>query len=84
MDPSNGSGILKPFMNMSDNNKSSSGGVGFVGLLTVAFIVLKLCGVIQWSWWWVLSPLWITGIVVGLILAALLVVVYLQYRKRAK
>ena len=28
-------------------------------LLLVAFIVLKLCGVIAWSWWWVLSPLWI-------------------------
>ena len=30
-----------------------------VQLLTVAFIVLKLCGVINWSWWWVLSPMWI-------------------------
>lgn len=29
-----------------------------VELLTVAFIVLKLCGVINWSWWWVLSPIW--------------------------
>jgi len=37
-------------------------GIGFVGLLTVAFIVLKLCGVIAWSWWWVLSPVWITAI----------------------
>lgn len=27
-------------------------------LLTVIFIVLKLCGVIPWAWWWVLSPLW--------------------------
>lgn len=31
----------------------------FVSLLTIAFIVLKLCNVIDWSWWWVLSPLWI-------------------------
>ena len=29
------------------------------GLLTVAFVVLKLCHVIDWSWWWVLSPVWI-------------------------
>ena len=33
---------------------------GFTTLLTVAFIVLKLCNVITWSWWWVLSPLWIS------------------------
>ena len=29
-------------------------------LLLVAFIVLKLCNVINWSWWWVLSPIWIS------------------------
>ena len=34
--------------------------VGIAGLLGVAFIVLKLCGVIHWSWWWVLAPLWIS------------------------
>jgi Flp pilus assembly protein TadB len=45
---------------MSNKTSSSSGGIGFAGLLTVAFIVLKLCGVIAWSWWWVLSPLWIS------------------------
>jgi transmembrane Fragile-X-F protein len=36
-----------------------SGGIGFTGLLTILFIGLKLGGVIAWSWWWVLSPLWI-------------------------
>lgn len=45
---------------MDDNNKkTSNGGIGFCGLLTIAFIVLKLCHVIEWSWWWVLSPIWI-------------------------
>lgn len=39
---------------------SSSGGISFVGLLTVLFIGLKLTGYIAWSWWWVLSPVWIT------------------------
>ena len=48
---------------MSDS-KSSSNGIGFVGLLTIVFIVLKLVGKITWSWWWVLSPLWIMTIVV--------------------
>ena len=52
---------------MSDN--SSSGGIGFGGLLTVAFIVLKLCDVIKWSWWWVLSPLWIGAALVLVILS---------------
>ena len=40
-----------------DNSKS--GGIGFGGALTLVFIVLKLVGVINWSWVWVLSPIWI-------------------------
>ena len=48
----------------------STGGVGFVGLLQVAFIILKLCNVIDWSWVWVLAPIWIS-----VILAIILVVV---------
>ena len=47
------------------------GGISFLGLLTVVFITLKLCGIITWSWWWVLSPLWISaglGLVVWIVL----------------
>ena len=40
-------------------SSGKSKGIGFTGVLTVAFIVLKLCGVIKWSWLWVLSPIWI-------------------------
>ena len=40
-------------------NNISTGGIGFCGLLTIVFIVLKLCGVIAWPWLWVLAPLWI-------------------------
>jgi hypothetical protein len=40
-------------------NKTSSNGIGFLGLLCIVFIVLKLTGVITWSWLWVLAPLWI-------------------------
>ena len=43
---------------MSDTN-NYSGGIGFAGALTIVFIVLKLVGTINWSWWWVLSPMWI-------------------------
>jgi len=41
---------------MSKENTSSS--IGFLGLLALAFIVLKLTDVIGWSWWWVTAPLW--------------------------
>lgn len=53
------------------SSSSSSGGIGFVGLLTILFIALKLFGVTSvatWSWWWVLSPLWISTIVVLVLL----------------
>ena len=42
---------------MSESN-NSSGGVGVVGLLGVVFVVLKLTGVISWSWWYVTMPFW--------------------------
>jgi hypothetical protein len=41
---------------MSDSSSSSSGGIGFFGLLTLLFITLKLTGYIDWSWWLVLLP----------------------------
>ncbi len=44
------------------NESNHSSGIGFVGLLTIAFIVLKLTDYIAWSWWWVLSPIWISAI----------------------
>jgi hypothetical protein len=54
---------------MASNTTSSSGGIGFTGLLTVLFIGLKLGGVIAWSWLWVLSPIWISFLIVLLLLA---------------
>lgn len=53
---------------MKSNDKSASGGIGFCGLLTIAFIVLKLLKVISWSWWWVLSPIWIPMLIVTIII----------------
>lgn len=53
---------------------SSSSGIGFAGLLTVLFIGLKLTGFIAWSWWWVLSPLWI-GALLGLIALGVLLLI---------
>jgi hypothetical protein len=42
----------------------SGNGVRFLGLLQIVFITLKLTHVIDWSWWWVLSPIWIPLILV--------------------
>ena len=53
---------------MKNNENNTRGGIGFCGLLTIAFIVLKLCKVITWSWVWVLSPLWISFALVVLII----------------
>jgi ABC-type nickel/cobalt efflux system permease component RcnA len=61
-------------------NAAQGGGVGFAGLLTIAFIVLKLCNVIDWSWWWVLSPIWISvGIVLAVVAMVSLVVVLFKW-----
>ncbi len=57
-------------------NNTSTGGVSFVGLLQLLFIGLKLGNVITWSWWWVLSPMWIMGAIgVIVIIVAILVAV---------
>lgn len=42
---------------MSDES-NSSGGIGVFGLLGVCFVVLKLLGYLDWSWWWVTLPFW--------------------------
>lgn len=53
----------------------STGGVTFIGLLQIAFIVMKLCGVIDWSWLWVLAPLWMS-FALAIILIIVLVIVF--------
>lgn len=64
------------------NKSTSSGGIGFLGILGIVFIVLKLVGIINWSWWWVLAPIWIPFIVwLTIILFALLMYLIFQ-RKR--
>ena len=60
---------------MSETKTVSSGGISFCGLLAIVFITLKLAQigpVAAWSWWWVLSPLWIPfalGILLLLVVA---------------
>jgi fatty acid desaturase len=52
-------------MDMDTDSKDviKDNGINIISVLTIVFVVLKLCGVVSWSWWWVLSPLWIWGIV---------------------
>lgn len=60
------------------SKQSSSGGVGFLGLLTLIFIGLKLAevGIVAgWSWWAVLSPMWIPALA-GIVLFTLIMLVY--------
>lgn len=70
---------------MATNNSSSAGGgIGFTGALTIAFIALKLTHVINWTWTWVLSPLWIAALfVVGFLISIALIagVIHLVKRK---
>jgi hypothetical protein len=56
------------------SSSSSSGGIGFTGALTILFIGLKLCNVIQWSWWWVLSPIWISLLILLFILLVIAII----------
>ena len=65
---------------MSNVSSSSSSGIGFFGLLTIVFIVLKLTEVISWSWLWVLSPMWIPMGVFLLVIGGLLLFTWLVNR----
>ena len=53
-----------------------SGGLGLCSVLFIVFLVLKLCDVIDWSWWWVTSPLWIPiALSLGIMILLLLIVI---------
>ena len=58
-------------------NNKNTGGVGFLGLLTLLFIGLKLTGYITWSWIWVLAPLWIPISITLLVLSTVILLVAL-------
>lgn len=57
-------------------------------ILTIIFVILKLCGVLTWSWWWVLSPLWL-GIAIFILIAVLVwlfgcIAIIIEERKENK
>lgn len=64
---------------MSDSS-ASGGGVSFGGLLTILFVGLKLGHVIDWSWWWVLAPLWIGVVLAFAVFAVVFLIVTVRDR----
>ena len=68
---------------MSDSFVSVEGGIGFCGLLSIVFIVLKLTWVIAWSWLWVLAPIWIPASL-SLLIYVPYVVLLIKVRKEMK
>lgn len=59
---------------MTNNNVNSAGGGGFLGLMFLIFMTLKLMGYITWSWWWITLPLW-GGIALIISIVTLVVII---------
>jgi len=64
--------------------EKESGGIGLVGVLQITFVVLKLCKVIDWSWWWVLSPIWISTALTILVVLIGIIVIYVRDKRWSK
>ena len=64
--------------------EKESGGIGFVGVLQITFVILKLCKVIDWSWWWVLSPIWISTALTILVVLIGIIVIYVRDKRWSK
>lgn len=70
-------------MKNNKNGGETLGGLGFFGVLTIVFIVLKLCKVISWSWAWVLAPVWIplTLLFIAIVIYTIVLIIKIK-RKR--
>lgn len=64
------------------SSQTNYGGISFFGLLQIVFIVLKLIDKIDWSWWWVLAPMWIPLAIFGAFMAFCLVMALIFNRDR--
>ena len=67
-----------------ESSPARGGCPGAVTLLALIFVTLRLTGDISWSWWWVLSPLWIYACLLALLAVAVLIMVYCERRARSK
>ena len=66
-------------MTNKNRGKSAGGGMGLPTLLLIIFIILKLTNVIDWSWLWVLSPLWLVPVGMIIFLAGFGVIMLIRF-----
>lgn len=64
---------------MSKQAKITSGGINTTSILGIAFVILRLCGVIHWPWLWVTTPFWIPLAIILAILAFAMVMLGIGY-----
>lgn len=60
----------------TEKTDNSSAGIGVLGILGVAFVVLKLCHIINWSWWYVTMPFW-GGVVIAVAILTVIIIIKL-------
>jgi hypothetical protein len=60
-----------------ESSTTYAGGTSIIGLLGIAFVVLKLCGVINWSWWWVTAPFWLAPTIIIVLMVTVIVILKL-------
>lgn len=66
------------YVGNNNGNSTKEHGITFLGALGIAFIVLKLCGVIDWGWQWVLAPIWIPIAIVVLYIVIAIIIVLIK------
>lgn len=71
-------------MSSSSKSSSSGGGVGIPTVIQIVFIILKVVGVIEWSWFWVLSPTWLSILVVIFVLLIVFIAKVISVASRKK
>jgi hypothetical protein len=66
------------------NESRSNGGIGLGVILFLIFMTLKLTGTIDWSWWWVTSPLWIpfaaAAVILGIVGVIAIIIEYISHK----
>ena len=69
---------------MSEVGGTTTASWPLASLLTIVFVILKLTSVIDWSWWWVLSPLWISALFSAFLLIVILIIIAVVSAKDGK
>lgn len=62
----------------------ATSGIGFGGILFIVFLVLKLTNVIDWSWWWITSPIWIPLAIGVIVMIGAVLFQYIKYKRNEK